>query len=82
LEVAEITTQSQNQQQRDQILADLEAQFHDQAHAYALAVMQHKQAMQAAQQQAVTAQASQASDQVHQSAMSAQEAAQAPQPGQ
>lgn len=81
LAVAEITTKAQNEQQRDQILADLEAQFHQQAQEYALAVMQHKQAMQAQQQQAATQSMSQASDQAHQQTMAEQQA-QRPESGQ
>ena len=76
LAVAEITTKAQNEQQRDQILADLEAQFHQQAQEYALAVMQHKQAMQAQQQQAATQSMAQASDQAHQQTMAEQQAQQ------
>jgi hypothetical protein len=72
LEVAEITTKAQDQQQRDELLANLEAQFHQQAHEYALAVQKHKQAMEQGQQQAVNAQTQQVSDQAHQASMATQ----------
>jgi hypothetical protein len=75
--VAEITTMAQNQQQRNELEADLDSQFHTQAHEVALQATQqnHEQALAASgaqQQSQLTAQQA-----GHQSDQSAQDSGQA-----
>lgn len=74
--VAEISTKSQNMQERLQFVEDMVKQLHSQAHDVAMAAQQHQQALQQGAQQAAnqSALADQGAD--NQSAQSAQDAAQ------
>jgi hypothetical protein len=76
LAVAEITTKAQNEREREQTYADLEAQFHDQAHDYAMQA--HEQGHERQMQADAAQQQSQLADQqaANASAQSAQDAAQ------
>lgn len=72
LAVAEITTKAQNISERVAAIEDLMKQFHEQAHELALAMQQHSNAKELAEQNAAVAAQAQVSDQAHQAAMAQQ----------
>jgi hypothetical protein len=78
LDIAEITTKSQDQAARDRLTADLMSELHVAAHEAATTAVQHAHEKHLAAQSAAQSAQSQQSDQAHQTAMAAQSS---PQPG-
>jgi hypothetical protein len=78
LAVANITTKAQNEQQRNQEVAELEQQFHSQAHDVGMQAVEQQHEQTLAQQQQESAMAQQASQQMGDA--QSQESAQAAQP--
>lgn len=72
LDIAEITTKSQDQAARDRLTADLMSELHVAAHEAATQAVEHAHAKHLAAHAAANAQATQSSDQSHQLAMAAQ----------
>lgn len=73
IEIAEITTKSQNQQQRDSLFAELVQDMHAKAHEVATQAVQHAHEQLMAKQQADAAQQQQAGAQAHEQQMAAAE---------